>query len=542
MANKCRIIYDDKDKDATADGLKDGDSSAKRTRRVSDNRHTSSPRRSVCSGRGNGGRLAQLKSIERKQTENVKRPSRVDLAMQVLSQNLAAEPPQPVFALAAPGQGYGFRLPDTASQTANIAANPVASKLHTFTVIAAPRSSVMPPGQPEINTQSSFILMCITAAPAPRVHDDADEIDEDSPSEDDSVAPTPTHQPSHSLSGNAIQVAENVLLATRHQQMQVGASNRDAAPTAQVAACPQEILPAAETGNNDRVVTDADASKLKSKPVGPTTEGAELWQLQYYSPSIHDIIEHAKQFSHCDAVSINAFLMRPTFNSKVVEYINKVITEHQQRCLNVSNGWWPHHLSGITKLLWKDLGNWCSALRKKAVRSLLSATCEILNHEANIKIAKRLLDNGGLFSKDGIDNEGHVNNLAHPALTGLVINFFYTSLTSVGQLFPEVFSQEVLRVAVALTEMTKPHYPSIEGKLKVVLDETILGMGKVNFQVTSYSPVYVGILGLMSKCDTSPVHRAKMQALCIWWTELGSNGMARQEPVRSGNGFDVDLT
>ena len=45
--------------------------------------------------------------------------------------------------------------------------------------------------------------------------------------------------------------------------------------------------------------------------------------------------------------------------------------------------------------------------------------------------------------------QGHANNLAHPALSGLVIDFFYTGPASVGKLFPEVFAGEVPRVAVA---------------------------------------------------------------------------------------------
>ena len=47
--------------------------------------------------------------------------------------------------------------------------------------------------------------------------------------------------------------------------------------------------------------------------------------------------------------------------------------------------------------------------------------------------------------------QGHTNNLAHPALSGLIINFFYTGATSVGQLFPEVFGVEVPRVTVAIS-------------------------------------------------------------------------------------------
>ena len=47
--------------------------------------------------------------------------------------------------------------------------------------------------------------------------------------------------------------------------------------------------------------------------------------------------------------------------------------------------------------------------------------------------------------------QGHTNNLAHPALSGLIIDFFYSGASSVGQLFPEVFAAEVPRIAVAIS-------------------------------------------------------------------------------------------
>jgi len=46
----------------------------------------------------------------------------------------------------------------------------------------------------------------------------------------------------------------------------------------------------------------------------------------------------------------------------------------------------------------------------------------------------------------------------------------------------------------------------INSQLKVVLDEVAAGQGEVNFRVTTYSPVYSEILGLMSKCDSNIVH------------------------------------
>ena len=42
-------------------------------------------------------------------------------------------------------------------------------------------------------------------------------------------------------------------------------------------------------------------------------------QLQHYTPPVHDIIECAKQISHCDLTSVNSFPLRANFNHKAVE-------------------------------------------------------------------------------------------------------------------------------------------------------------------------------------------------------------------------------
>ncbi|KAI6102002.1 hypothetical protein EDD16DRAFT_1525738 [Pisolithus croceorrhizus] len=231
-------------------------------------------------------------------------------------------------------------------------------------------------------------------------------------------APTWSHQGNLAI---AAQEPEDIvaahhnmqLLATKQQQTSsttsVGLGDQETPPTTQVLAKSQEILSATETATHGHGVLDMDVTK----PVGPAREGAELWQLQYYDPSTHDIIDHAKQFSHC---------------------------------------WWPHHASGITRLLWEDLGNWHSGLRKKACSFV--AQCYQWDpkncHEQNIEIARCLLGNGGLFLKNGVDDEHHTNNLTHPVLAGLIVDFFYSGSTSVGWLFPEVFSLEVPRVAMAI--------------------------------------------------------------------------------------------
>lgn len=61
-------------------------------------------------------------------------------------------------------------------------------------------------------------------------------------------------------------------------------------------------------------------------------------QLQHYSPAVRDIIERAKQISHCDIASVNSFPLRGDFNRKAVEYMNEAIAERRSRGLPIPDG------------------------------------------------------------------------------------------------------------------------------------------------------------------------------------------------------------
>ena len=68
------------------------------------------------------------------------------------------------------------------------------------------------------------------------------------------------------------------------------------------------------------------------------TECAEPWQIQFYEPAVQDILEWAKQFSRCDASSINAFPLCVQFNIKAAEYVEEAISERRSQGLFVADG------------------------------------------------------------------------------------------------------------------------------------------------------------------------------------------------------------
>ncbi|KAI5981993.1 hypothetical protein EDC04DRAFT_2616986 [Pisolithus marmoratus] len=232
----------------------------------------------------------------------------------------------------------------------------------------------------------------------------------------------------------------------------------------------------------------------KSATSGMTSDSnSDPSQLQFYPPSVHDIIEHA-----CDYV-LEAIA---ECHSKVIAYENKILIY-----VAIYKGWWPNYTTGITELLWEDLRNWHSSLKKKACFFVHECyEWDSQNHHGiNASIARKLLECGD-FLKDGVDEEGHTNNLAHPALSTLIIKFFYT-------------------VALAATA------------IKVALDEVVAKGKEVTFKHDIYADVYADVLGLMAKCGTAPVHHAKMKVCHVQWVKVGRNGGS----TGTTTGFDVDL-
>ncbi|KAF8548593.1 hypothetical protein OG21DRAFT_1526394 [Imleria badia] len=59
---------------------------------------------------------------------------------------------------------------------------------------------------------------------------------------------------------------------------------------------------------------------------------------------------------------------QPNLNpvASTIEYMDEVVAKCHARGLTIPEGWWPQYTNGITKLLWEDIGNWQSSLKKKA--------------------------------------------------------------------------------------------------------------------------------------------------------------------------------
>ncbi|KAI5982138.1 hypothetical protein EDC04DRAFT_2616905 [Pisolithus marmoratus] len=172
-----------------------------------------------------------------------------------------------------------------------------------------------------------------------------------------------------------------------------------------------------------------------------------LMKLCSYLNKFWEVIEHAKLIAQCDSTTKNPFPPCSTFLDILS---GEIFNEALVKCTNTPPGYWPNYCSQLGILLWELLMMWQSMIKVKA-HEVLPQFYDVRAHctEAENQLQSQALIKGAMFLRDGIDSEGSTNNMAHPALAALVMDFFYSPL-SIGSVFPEVFSCEVPRVAMCL--------------------------------------------------------------------------------------------
>ncbi|KAI5980580.1 hypothetical protein EDC04DRAFT_2618319 [Pisolithus marmoratus] len=185
----------------------------------------------------------------------------------------------------------------------------------------------------------------------------------------------------------------------------------------------------------------------------------------------------------CGAAS-DPFPSRAWFvNEKSALYITEVMAECEQMGMLIPCGYWPDYHKDLGILLWEALMMWQSTLEAKA-------------HEY----------------------VGTMCNMASPALAGLIIDFFYATPSALGNLFLEVFAQEVPKPVVCLAVTA----------LQAAIDDT-------------HSKVFVQLMAMQTKIDGNHKHAAMTQMLRIGWATTGSALLGRKMTTPSEDDFEVVL-
>ncbi|KAI6006097.1 hypothetical protein EDD15DRAFT_2359232 [Pisolithus albus] len=270
----------------------------------------------------------------------------------------------------------------------------------------------------------------------------------------------------------------------------------------------------------------AQSSQLPPESTGPPTTvlltaDGELMghptKLRSYPNKFQEVIERAKLIVQCDSATKNPF---PSCSTFLDIMSGEIFNEALVKCTNTPPGYWPNYRSQLGILLWKLLMTWRSTIKAKA-REVLLRFYDVGAHctEAENQSQSQALIKGAMFLRDGVDNEGSTNNMAHPALAALVTDFFYSS-SSIGAVFPEVFSCEVPRVAMCLAATA----------LQAALDEyTQTGIRQdCPFEYGTYSKIFVGFLDMQHQIDQHPRHAAKTQELRVAWASAGRCETARR--------------
>ncbi|KAI5980661.1 hypothetical protein EDD15DRAFT_2381695 [Pisolithus albus] len=569
MAIKRRIIYEDEDDDDDDSGNNRGSSSNKRSRGASGETEIrpaevpaaepSGTRRSARSGKGNGGRLAQMKMLERIQTEQLKWPSRIDVALQgeqinpmapssqdareqgshcrqvdsnspdtiSLQSHAPLRSPQPVFSLAAASQEFSFRLPDVASQAhmsaGTAAQTQVPPRARFRGVVSESSSKSVSSRSPSIFSTGPSRCRGTSTAPTSRTpslcstgeqmhlhsaqrRDDAGSASA-LPHSSFSQAASETSIPQMFRFEDFNEQSADPPLADRTTRLQCTASFYDVPLT---------------VDENSHSITAAprvreDRGELQIDEASPSEDDRFAEEmLRRPSPRQGD---KGLSGASCEL---------PVGRIDDVMTLDRTATPPRQERYQAPT----RSRQGNPATAAQEAEDIVAAHRKRNRAPRLPSSTQLL--------ATKQRQTSSTTSV-GLGDQGTPPITQVPAKSQEISSATETAIHGHG---------------ISDTDATKPVGPATEGaepwqlqyydpSARDIIDRakqfSHCDAASINaFPVRS--PVYVEILGLMSKCDTSPIHQAKTRTLCIRWAKLGSNGMAKQEPGVVSSGFDVDLT
>ncbi|KAG6904058.1 hypothetical protein DXG01_012864 [Tephrocybe rancida] len=128
----------------------------------------------------------------------------------------------------------------------------------------------------------------------------------------------------------------------------------------------------------------------------------------------------------------------------------------------------------------------------------------------------------GVFLCHGIDDQGRCNNIAHPAIGRIIIEFYYISDTGLARKFPAEFKKTIPLKALALV-LTCIHN---------CLEEYEEGYRvKKSFSRQMYSRTYDAMIALIDSVLGDPYHADKLRRNLKNWAQIGSLAMAPKPAI-----------
>ncbi|KAJ3781448.1 hypothetical protein GGU10DRAFT_390621 [Lentinula aff. detonsa] len=293
------------------------------------------------------------------------------------------------------------------------------------------------------------------------------------------------------------------------------------------------------TQNTSSGSTPAPSTKTRRKTILATDDPNKD---SFYPEQMKKLILRAKQLVYLHLVTENPFprSTNPCFSNA----LDIAVTEFSGENIVVESGYLVEYRANILTLLYRDTSNIRSTMKKKArpvvqMMYKLTLTDEQMESghnsrdKADIIIGKveDLLSHEN-FLRDGFDELGKTNNIAHPGLRETVLSLFFKeqgSLTPVAQLFPESFSNSIPQVALALTMAV----------VRNCIEEYEMGIRRVNKALTTEAcfPVYQCMLAAIDAVNKNAYHQRKLQQTTKEWARAGRRLLC---PL-PGNQLDVEI-
>ena len=124
--------------------------------------------------------------------------------------------------------------------------------------------------------------------------------------------------------------------------------------------------------------------------------------------------------------------------------------------------------------------------------------------------------------------QGRTNNLAHPCLGEICINFFYTGKNALAHVFPEDFRKQIPDHALALVATAVSllsfylFIVLIMSQMRHCLQRYATGIYiDYKFEGVIQSSVYSRMITLIDEIKSNPYHKAKYINNCRRWAKMG---------------------
>ncbi|KAJ3715298.1 hypothetical protein DFJ43DRAFT_1160504 [Lentinula guzmanii] len=293
------------------------------------------------------------------------------------------------------------------------------------------------------------------------------------------------------------------------------------------------------TQNTSSGSTPAPSTKTRRKTILATDDPNKD---SFYPEQMKKLILRAKQLVYLHLVTENPFprSTHPCFSNA----LDIAVTEFAGENIVVESGYLVEYRANILTLLYRDTSNIRSTMKKKA-RPVVQMMYELTLTDEQMESGHNSRDKADIiigkvedllshenFLRDGFDELGKTNNIAHPGLRETVLSLFFKeqgSLTPVAQLFPESFSNSIPQVALALTMAV----------VRNCIEEYEMGIRRVNKALTTEAcfPVYQCMLAAIDAVNKNAYHQRKLQQTTREWARAGRRLLC---PL-PGNQLDVEI-